>query len=288
MILTKSQYVAGVQCLKRLYLIVNEPELAAEQDATAEIMLAQGREVGLLARQLFPRGVTVNSRNPEEAIRATRELIANPEVPVIFEGAFEHKDVFVRVDILQRRKDKRWRLIEVKSTADLKDHQLDDVAIQTRVVSRSGVDLAAYYLAHVNRDYVFQGGSIDARRFFRMRNLTRRVEKAQSDLGVQLRSEIRALAMPQAPDLLAGKHCTNPVTCEFFDRCNLPRPDDHVSYLPRINVKAVEKLDTFRWESELSTWLHAIALNVTREGSSGTTRPRPRISLSISASFMRA
>ena len=30
-------------------------------------------------------------------------------------------------------------------------------------------------------------------------------------------------------------------------------------------IKAVEKLDTFRWESELSTWLHAIALNVSRE-----------------------
>src|ERR1017187_227239 len=157
MILTKSQYVAGVQCLKRLYLIVNEPQLAAESDASSEIMLAQGREVGLLARQLFPRGLAVDSRNPEQAVRATRELIANPAVPAIFEGAFEHKGVFVRVDILQRRKDKRWRLIEVKSTADLKEHHLDDVAIQTRVVSRSGVDLAASYLAHVNRDYVFQG-----------------------------------------------------------------------------------------------------------------------------------
>ena len=30
-------------------------------------------------------------------------------------------------------------------------------------------------------------------------------------------------------------------------------------------IKAVEKLETFRWESELSTWLHAIALNVSRE-----------------------
>jgi hypothetical protein len=198
MILTKSQYVAGVQCLKRLYLIVNEPQMAAESDACSQTMLAQGREVGLLARQLFPRGVAVDSRNPEQAIRETRELIANPAVPAIFEGAFEHKGVFVRVDILQRRKDKRWRLIEVKSTADLKDHHLDDVAIQTRIVSRSGVDLAATYLAHVNRDYVFQGGSVDARSFFRMRNLTRRVEKAQSDLGVQLRLEIRALAMPQA------------------------------------------------------------------------------------------
>jgi RNA polymerase sigma-70 factor (ECF subfamily) len=30
-------------------------------------------------------------------------------------------------------------------------------------------------------------------------------------------------------------------------------------------IKAVEKLDTFRWESAFGTWLHAIALNVSRE-----------------------
>ena len=30
-------------------------------------------------------------------------------------------------------------------------------------------------------------------------------------------------------------------------------------------IKAVERLDGFRWESELGTWLHAIALNVSRE-----------------------
>ena len=97
----------------------------------------------------------------EQAIRATRELIANPEVPAIFEGTFENGGVLVRVDILQRRRDGRWRLLEVKSTTDLKEHHLDDVAIQARVVSRSGLDLAASCLMHVNRNYVFQGGSID-------------------------------------------------------------------------------------------------------------------------------
>jgi len=30
-------------------------------------------------------------------------------------------------------------------------------------------------------------------------------------------------------------------------------------------IKAVERLDGFRWEAELGTWLHAIAMNVTRE-----------------------
>src|SRR5437764_970866 len=117
LVISKSKFVAGVQCLKRLYLIVHEPELAAEPNASDYAIIDQGREVGLLARELFPGGVEVNgSSRLEQAIRTTQELIANPEVPGIFEGAFENGGLFVRVDVLQRRRDGRWRLIEVKST----------------------------------------------------------------------------------------------------------------------------------------------------------------------------
>ena len=239
MTISKSQFIAGAQCLKRLYFQVHEPELAGEPDAVAVAIMEQGREVGKLARQLFAGGVEVASGDPEQAVRITRELIANPDVLAIFEAAFENGGVFVRVDILQRRRDNRWRLIEVKSTADLKEEHLDDLAIQYRVVSRSGLDLASSCLAHVNRNYVFQGGSIDARRFFRIRNLTRRVERLQPKLTFLLRSEFRILVFPQPPPIPVGSHCTDPVTCEFFDQCNPPRPDDHIGYLPRIHASAV-------------------------------------------------
>lgn len=154
--ISKSKYMAGVQCLKRLYWQVHEPELAGVPDAAAVAILEQGREVGRLARQLFAGGLEVRAGDSEQAIRITRELIANPEVPAIFEAAFEDGGVFVRVDILQRRRDGRWRLVEVKSTADLKEQHLDDVAIQHRVVSRCGLDLASSCLMHVNRNYAFQ------------------------------------------------------------------------------------------------------------------------------------
>jgi predicted RecB family nuclease len=242
--ISKSKFVAGVQCLKRLYWQVHEPELAAGPDASDQAIMEQGREVGLVARQMFPGGVEVDSSDGvEQAIRATRELIANPEVPAIFEGTFENGGVLVRVDVLQRRRDGRWRLLEVKSTTDLKEHHLDDVAIQARVVARSGLDLAASCLMHVNRNYVFQSGSIDVRQFFRIRNLTRRVKRLQPKLAFQLRAEFTVLNMLKVPDLPPGSHCTEPVTCEFFDRCNPPRPDDHVGYLPRIQASAVEELE---------------------------------------------
>jgi hypothetical protein len=55
--ISKSKFVAGVQCLKRLYWQVHEPELAAEPDAAVQAIMQQGHEVGMLARQLFPGGV---------------------------------------------------------------------------------------------------------------------------------------------------------------------------------------------------------------------------------------
>jgi len=240
--LSKSRFVSGCQCLKRLYLQVHEQELAAEPDAAAERIIEQGREVGMLARQLFPGGVEVRNEELDKAIRTTRELTANREVPAIFEGTFEHGGVLVRADILHRRRDGRWRLIEVKSTTDVKDHHLGDVAIQHRVVRRSGIDLAASCLAHVNREYVYDGGAIDVHRFFKIRNLTRQVESLQPELTVQLRSEFRVLAMPVAPNVPVGEHCNNPFTCEFFDHCNPPIPEDHILRLPRIHASTVAKL----------------------------------------------
>ena len=123
------------------------------------------------------------------------------------------------------------------------------MAIQSRVVSRSGIDLASSCLAHVNRNYVFRGGAIDAWRFFRIRNLTRRVEKLQPKLIFQLRAEFMALSHANSPDVTPGRQCTHPVTCEFYDRCNSPRPDNHIGYLPLIHANAIEELEEMGVES---------------------------------------
>jgi len=61
--------MAGVQCLKRLYRLVNQPELGAGKTAADFALFEQGRKVGELARQLFPGGVEVRTGNPEEAIQ---------------------------------------------------------------------------------------------------------------------------------------------------------------------------------------------------------------------------
>ena len=160
---------------------------------------------------MLPGGAAVESRNREQAIRTTRELIANPDVTAIFEGAFEHQDVVVRVDLRQRRPNRCWRLIGVKSAADLKDYHLDDVAIQHRTVMGSGLNLGSSSLAHVNREYVYQGGPIDVHQFFKLRNLTPQVEEIQPEIATQLRTQFRVLAMAEPPEVAAGAHYGDPV-----------------------------------------------------------------------------
>jgi hypothetical protein len=248
--LSKSKFMAGVQCLKRLYLLVHEPKLAGQPDDAGEAIMHQGQQVGLLARQLFPGGIEVDrSAGLGLAIRITKELVANPEVPAIFEAVFEHNGVLVKTDLLQRRKENQWRLVEVKSTADLKEHHLEDVAIQSYVLSGSGLKLASVWLAHINREYVLSGTTVDPRQFFLFRNLTRRVQNLQPELALQLRLQFRVLAMPEAPDLPTGPHCTNPVTCEFFNHCNRPKPNDHIGYLPRLHASATDELEELGIES---------------------------------------
>jgi len=57
--LTKSRYMAGLQCPRRLWLLVHKPSPYQEllQGSPMDI----GREIGRKAHLLFPGGVTVHS-----------------------------------------------------------------------------------------------------------------------------------------------------------------------------------------------------------------------------------
>lgn len=242
--LSKSKFVAGVQCLKRLYLQVYQPELAAEPDDSTEAILNQGTEVGILAQRAFPGGVTIDAGRDdlESALERTQELIADPHIPAIFEATFRYHDVLVRVDILKRLPRNRWRLIEVKSTTSVKDYHVYDVAIQRHVVASCGLDVKTACLMHLNRDYVYDGHQYDLGRLFTIENLNRQINKLAPDLSSILRKQWRVLKCDVAPAVEPGPQCEDPVECEFYDECHEPVPKGHISELPRISDAKVAAL----------------------------------------------
>ncbi|MEJ2007193.1 MAG: DUF2779 domain-containing protein [Acidobacteriota bacterium] len=242
--LSKSRFVAGLQCHKRLYLLVHEPELVGEPDQRMQARFDQGIEVGRFARELFQEGVLVETGDGElrEALSETSRLMAEGKILVIFEATFDHQKVLVRVDILQRiRRGERWRLIEVKSSSNRKDYYLADVAIQRFVLEGLGFKVDPCLML-LNRDYVFDGKSYDLGRLFKIVEVTPETDALLKEVPAEIQTQLEMLSQETAPDDKPGPQCTKPFRCEFFNICNRPVPVEDVSLLPRLSQSKFEKL----------------------------------------------
>ena len=241
--ISKSKFVAGIQCLKRLYLEVYQPELVEATEDGQEARLEQGQEVGLLAQRRFQGGVLVGFDDGiADALANTAALMEDASVQAIFEATFQHSNLLVRVDILQRRPKNRWRLIEVKSAVEVKPHYLYDVAIQHHVLTACGLDISSACLMHLNRNYRYDGEEHDLRALFTIQDCTRAVKKLDADLPKLLKAQRKALAQAVPPDILPGPQCTEPYQCEFFSHCNPDLPEHHISFLPRLGLKKRQQL----------------------------------------------
>ena len=141
------------------------------------------------------------------------------------------------MDVLERRRGNRWRLIEVKSSVEAKEHYVYDVAIQHFVLQGYGLDVSAACLMHLNRDYVYDGKSYNACELFAIEDVTRRVRKLGDDLPRLLRAQRRALTRDEPPDIEPGPQCSDPYQCEFFEHCNPELPETHISFIPRLSDK---------------------------------------------------
>jgi hypothetical protein len=241
--LSKSKFVAGVQCLKRLYLQVHEPELAEDPDPGREARSEQGDAVRLLAQGRFPGGTLVGfGRNLNDALAQTAALMEDSAIPAIYEATFRHSNVLVRVDILQRRPGNRWRLIEVKSSLAAKPHHSYDLAIEYHVLLACGLDISSAILMHLNRDYRYDGQQHDLKKLFTIKDLTGEIRKLDYELPGLLKAQHKALAQDVAPDIAPGPQCEDPYWCEFFDHCNPEPPEHDISFLPRITDKKHQDL----------------------------------------------
>jgi len=235
--------MAGLQCLRRLWLRVHDA-MPYEEPAPGS-PLDIGQQIGRKAHLLFPGGVEVTEEPWEhvEAVARTRALMADADVPAIFEAAIEHDGIRTRVDVLERLPAGAWGLREVKSSSGLKDHYIDDIAIQTYVLRGAGVSLASTELLHVNTAYVRGAGDIDWPTFFTRLDVGDAVASALVDVPGRLPAMRACLEGAALPAAEAGAQCSNPYDCEFWDRCIAQKPDDWIFYMPRLSQTRMEELE---------------------------------------------
>lgn len=269
--LSKSKFLSGLQCHKRLYLELHQPELADEPDAQTEAAFELGQEIGQLARRRFPGGVLVSQDHAHlaEAVKETASLVKNPAVPAIFEATFVHDGVLVRVDILKRAGQDQWRLIEVKAAMEVKAHYHDDVALQAHVLTGAGVRLAGSSVLHVNREYVYLGGDLDLQGLFAETSVTREVSERLPAVPDHLAEMQAMLSAGAAPTVEPDGHCRTPYTCPFWTHCIKAKPERWIFSLPRIGTtfevlrqRGIESIDDIPDDVPLSALQQRVKNNV--------------------------
>ncbi|MEY2982964.1 MAG: hypothetical protein RL562_3191 [Planctomycetota bacterium] len=223
--LSKSRYLAGRQCLKRLFLQVRASGVVLDPDDDASAArMASGREVGVLAQGRHTGGVLIDhgSKAHDEAVKETIAALMDPRVPAIFEGAFTHMGVEIRVDLLVRMpRDNHWELHEVKSTKSVKDVHLDDLALQVWVVRGVGVNLQRVGILHLDGDYVRDERGVDEQRLFRFADRTAWVYERLAAVPGELGPMMEALRADRPPEVPTGGHCARPYPCPYRTHCGL-------------------------------------------------------------------
>lgn len=222
--LTKSTFLRGLQCPKSLMLNELQPELRDPLDSQSQLRMRLGQEVGMLARGRYPGGEI--GRIPgmiDPSLRRTQDLI-KAGMQVLYEPAFQFDQVFILVDILVMG-EQGWRLIEVKSTSQVKDQHLWDLAVQLFVLRGSGLLVEDAILLHMNSDYVRQG-ALDLQALFQESSLIMQVEELQPQVEASISSSISHLHAEVVPDRDIGPYCKDPVDCDFIGHCwaHLPQP----------------------------------------------------------------
>jgi hypothetical protein len=237
--LSKSKFLSGLQCHKRLFLEVHHPALATKPDAATQAMLDMGTEVGELARSRFPGGVLVTAgyRQTDAALAQTAALVQDLTVPAIFEAAFLHAGVLVRADVLERVSTEEgracgWRLIEVKSSTKVKDVHLEDLAVQSGVILGAGLTLHSVCLMHINTGYAYRDGAIDLNELFTIQDLSEAVAQRRTTVPERLATMNHMLLQTHPPAIEPDGHCRTPYDCPFWDHCTKDKPERWIHYLP--------------------------------------------------------
>ena len=242
--LSKSRFLAGLQCPLRLWYQCYNRDFASEVSPAQQAVFDTGHEVGRLATELYPEGILIEEDHlhHKEAIQSTLKAMDNPNVPEIYEGGFIHDGVRVRVDILEKLGNGRWNLIEVKSSTSEKDIYLPDVAVQYHVLKGSGLDIDKVILMHLNNQYAYDGKNIRLEQLFSRTDITRKAIIYQNQVPSLISSFNDMLAKPEEPKVKPGRHCKNPYECEFWEHCTKDMPEHWVLNLSGITQKKLNDL----------------------------------------------
>ncbi len=239
--LTKSDFIKYLQCYKYLWLYKNRKDLLPK-DILPEMEkeFDEGYQVEDYAYFLFPDGVDAMDPDFKTAIAKTKKLV-DAKTSAVFQPTFCIGQLFCRSDIIAYdKKSKCWDLYEVKSSTDVKDIHLFDLAFQKVCLEDAGLSVGKISVIHVNNQYV-RRGDIDPKKLLVVKDVAEEVERVANTTKDQIESAWKVLSQSAEPMARILKQCNDPYECPFSEYCWKHVPE-HSIYDVWFNEEKLNKL----------------------------------------------
>ena len=223
--LSKSRYCKAVQCKKIIWLKKYKPEYAIQKAKDA--VLNNGTAVGQLAKGLFGKYEDIEfNEDLNIMIKQTKELLKN--IPnIITEASFNYNNNFCSVDILKNNLD-GIEIYEVKSSTEVSDIYLDDVAYQYYILNNLGFNIKKACIVYINNKYIRQE-ELDLNKLFNIEDVTEIAKSKQQEIKKNINELNKYMEenKENEPKDDIGIKCFKPYECEFWEYCTkkLPKPN---------------------------------------------------------------
>ncbi len=234
--LSKSDFLTGYDCPKRLWLFKHKPELAAPLSEAEQRRMRQGSAITKLARTFFASGVLIDAVDPNAAVIQTKAAI-EAGAETIFEAAFLADNLFARADVITRA-DQAWNVIEVKSSGEVKNEHLVDLAFQAYTIADAGFAVENVSLMLLNKAFVSPNiGSL-----FVNEDKTQETAEVETAVGAKAIELLEIIAQLREPNWQMGGYCCSDGDCPFKSYCWSQVPKHSVCSIPGLYWKTKKPL----------------------------------------------
>lgn len=236
-LIAKNQWLTARRCLTEGWFSFREtPPVPSEAD---RFRMKQGREIGALARKLFPHGALACNSEGKSAGEISRELLTDTSQSVLFEPTVEVGQFVARPDIIERMGN-GWRVLEVKSSFEDTNKicsLVDDLAYTVMVMRRYGLQVASASLMLLSRLYRFGGSAQD---LFVFVDKSSEVNDRAREFEAGADSVAKALLGDTPPAASLVSECRN---CGHFPQKCLGRGIAHTVFdLPALHASKIKQM----------------------------------------------
>ena len=223
--LTKSNYLLGLQCPKLLWVAKNEKIRIPEPDFSAKHNFEVGTLMGELATKVFENGINLSKFNFKQNIDETKKAIE--ERKPIFEAGFLVEGLFSRGDILMPTGKDKWDIIEVKSATKIKEINIHDVSFQKYVYEKADLKIRNCFVMHINNTYI-KNGEIEPKELFHQEDITEKVEEFSLGIEKRIENMQKIINSKVEPKASIGVHCSDPYDCPLKKECWKNVPEESI------------------------------------------------------------